>query len=99
MFARIASFEGGNSAELQRMSQEAMESGQLTLPAGSTGGMALVDEPGGKRLFITWFDSRESIEAAAAQFESMGDEIPEEIRGKRTSVDVYEVVWNSWDDK
>jgi hypothetical protein len=95
VFARIASFEGGNSAELERMSREAMASGQLTLPAGATGGMALVDEPSGKRLFVTWFDSRESIEAAAAQFESMGDEIPEDIRGRRTSVDIYEVVWDS----
>jgi hypothetical protein len=24
----------------------------------------------------------------------MGDDIPEDIRGRRTSVDVYEVVWN-----
>jgi hypothetical protein len=98
VFARIASFEGGNTAELERISREAMDSGQMTMPAGSTGAMALVDEAGGKRLFITWFDSRESIEAAAQQFEQMGDEIPEEIRGRRTSVDIYEVAWDSASD-
>ena len=47
----------------------------------------------GRRLFVTMFDSREAVEAAQQRFESMGDEIPEEIRGRRTSVDVYEVVW------
>jgi hypothetical protein len=36
----------------------------------------------------------EEIDAATARFEAMGDEIPEEIRGRRTSVEVYEVVFD-----
>jgi hypothetical protein len=41
------------------------------------------------------FDSREAIDAAEARFEQMGDEIPEEIRGRRVSVEVYQVVFDS----
>ena len=49
-------------------------------------------DAGRKRLFISFFDSREAVAAAEARFESMGDEIPEDIRGQRTSVHSYEVV-------
>ena len=55
--------------------------------------MVLQDHASGRRLFVTFFDSREAVDAAQQRFEAMGDEIPEEIRGRRTSVDVYEVVW------
>jgi hypothetical protein len=49
---------------------------------------------GDRRLFITFFDSREELEAAAERFEQMGDEIPEEVRGRRVGVDVYEVLFD-----
>ena len=49
---------------------------------------------GDRRLFITFFDSREQIDAAEQAFEQMGDEISEEVRGRRLSVDVYEVVFD-----
>ena len=45
-------------------------------------------------MFITFFDSQEAVEAAEASFESMGDEIPEEVRGNRVSVAVYEVLFD-----
>ena len=45
-------------------------------------------------MFITFFDTREAIAAAEARFEAMGDEIPEEIRGKRVAVGVYEVAFS-----
>jgi hypothetical protein len=44
---------------------------------------------------MSFFDSREAVEAAAARFEAMGDEVPEEVRGRRTAVDVYEVVFDA----
>jgi hypothetical protein len=94
MHARIASFEGGNTEELRRLNEERMSSGTMDMPDGITGAMALVDSDSNRRLFITFFDTPEQIEAAEEQFKKMGDEIPEEIRGRRTSVDVYEVVWN-----
>lgn len=94
MHARIATFEGGNTEELRRMSEDRMSSGEMDMPAGVTGSMVLADSSGSRRMFITFFDSREQIEAAEEHFDKMGDEIPEDIRGRRTSVDVYEVVWN-----
>ena len=94
MFARIASFEGGDTQRLRELNQERMQSGSMGLPEGIRRAMVLDDEEGGRRLFVTFFDTREAVEAAEAQFSSMGDEIPEEIRGRRTAVDVYEVVFD-----
>jgi hypothetical protein len=69
-----------------------MESGQMSPPEGMKRVMLLSDRSG-NRLFITFFDTREEVEAAEARFEAMGDEVPEDVRGRRKSVDVYEVVW------
>jgi hypothetical protein len=49
---------------------------------------------GDRRLFISFFESREDLDAAESRFEQMGDEIPEDIRGRRVAVDVYEVVFD-----
>ncbi len=78
MFARVASFEGGDTERLRELNEERL----------------LNDEQGGRRLFIAFFDSREALDAAQSQFESMGDEIPEEVRGRRTAVDAYEVLYD-----
>jgi hypothetical protein len=74
------------------MNEERRASGSSGMPEGVRRVMVLDDEQGGKRLFVTFFDSREALDAAQSTFESMGDEIPEEVRGRRTGVDVYEVV-------
>jgi len=92
MFARIASFEGGDSERLRELNEERMQSGTMNAPAGIRRVLLLADESGDKRLFIAFFDSREAIAAAEERFETMGDEIPEDVRGRRTSVDVYEVL-------
>jgi hypothetical protein len=94
MYARIASFEGGDNERLRQLNEERMASGDMNLPDGLQRAMVLNDDASGKRLFVTFFDSREAIEAAEQRFESMGDEIPEEVRGRRVGVDVYEVVWD-----
>ena len=65
----------------------------MELPEGLKSAMVLQDPASGRRLFVTFFDTQEQIAAAEQRFESMGDEIPEDIRGRRTSVDTYEVVW------
>ncbi len=95
MFARVATFEGGDSRRLLELNEERRAAGTLDLPEGLRRALVLDDEQGGRRLFITFFDSREALRAAEAQFEAMGDEIPEEIRGRRTSLDVYQVVFDS----
>jgi hypothetical protein len=94
MWARVASFEGGNQEELRRMNEERMSSGQMNPPEGITRVLLLADAEGNRRLFISFFDSREAIEAAEERFESMGDEVPEDVRGHRTGVDYYEVAFD-----
>jgi len=91
MYARIATFEGGDAERLQRMTEEQRESGEMNAPSGMKRAMVL---QGDRRLFITFFASRAPVEAAEQEFDKMGDEIPEEVRGRRVSVDVYEVVYD-----
>jgi hypothetical protein len=92
MYARVASFEGGDIEALRKMSEERQASGSTGLPEGTRRFAVFSDEEGGRRLFITLFDTREAAEAAEAQFQSLGDEIPEDVRGKRTGVVLYEIV-------
>jgi hypothetical protein len=94
VYARVASFEGGDNDRLQQMNQERMQSGEMQTPEGMKRAMVLADREANKRLFVAFFDSREQVDAATARFEEMGDEIPEDVRGRRTSVDVYEVVFD-----
>ena len=88
MWARVASFEG---VDVERMRQEANRP-PGAMPEGLRGAFGLVDAETGRQLFVTLFDTREAIEAAEPMFEQMGDEIGEEIRGKRVSKDYYEVM-------
>ena len=94
MYARVASFEGGDNERLQQMNQERMQSGEMQAPEGMKRAMVLADKDGNRRLFVAFFDSKEQVDAAQQRFEQMGDEIPEDVRGRRTSVDVYEVVFD-----
>jgi hypothetical protein len=93
MFARVASFEGGDLEQIRRRAEEAQTSGTMNMPEGITRTLVLADREANRRQFITFFETREALDAAQQQFEAMGDEIPEEIRGRRVSVDVYEVVF------
>ena len=92
MHARMAAFENrdmSRSDELVQLVRDRQVSG--TEIPGALGMYMLVDRPTGAMLGISIFESEDAIRAAEPQFERMGDEIPEEIRGKRVSVDVYEV--------
>ncbi len=91
MYARIASFDGGDTEQLQRLAQEREAAGSADMPEGIRYAFALAERDGDRRLFVTLFDSREAITAAEQRFEEMGDEIPENVRGRRTSVEIYEV--------
>jgi hypothetical protein len=87
MWARVASFEG---TDVERMRAEANRPPDR-MPDGLRGAFGLADAEGGRQLFITLFDTRE-VEAAEPMFEHMGDEISEDVRGRRVSKDYYEVV-------
>jgi len=94
MWARIASFEGGDTEKLQKLNEERMQSGEMNPPEGIKRVLLLADKDKNRRMFVAMFDSREAIEAAESRFESMGEEVPEDIRGRRTGVDYYEVVFD-----
>ena len=92
MWVRVATFEGGDTAKLDALMDERMSSGEMTPPEGMSSVLILDDKAAKKRKFFAFFDSRDTLEAAEAGFDQQGDSIPEEIRGKRTSVHYYDVV-------
>lgn len=92
MWVRVATFEGGDTEKLDRLMDERMSSGEMTPPDGMSSVLILDDKDAKKRKFLAFFESRDAVEAAEAGFDQQGDTIPEEIRGKRTSVHYYDVV-------
>jgi hypothetical protein len=92
MWVRVATFEGGDTKKLDELMDERMSSGEMTPPAGMRGVLILDDKDAKRRKFLAFFDSRDALEAAEAGFDQQGDTIPEELRGKRTSVHYYEAV-------
>jgi hypothetical protein len=92
MWVRVATFEGGDTEKLDKLIGEQMSSGQMTPPDGMSSVLILDDKDARKRKFLAFFDSRDKVEAAEAGFDQQGETIPEEIRGKRTSVHYYDVV-------
>jgi hypothetical protein len=91
MWVRVATHEGGDTAKLKKLNEERMSSGEMTPPEGMNSVLLLADKEANKRKFFAFFDSREALEAAEKGFDEMGDDIPEDIRGRRTSVHYYEV--------
>lgn len=91
MWVRVATFEGGDTEKLDKLMDERMESGEMPPPEGMSSVLILDDKEAKKRKFLSFFESRDALEAAEAGFDQQGDTIPEEIRGKRTSVHYYEV--------
>ena len=91
MYARVATFEGGDVDELRRLNEQPRADGTAGIPEGVTRAMVLQGE---RPLFVTFFSSREAMEAAEARFDAMGNEIPESVRGTRVGVDTYEVVFD-----
>ena len=92
MWVRVATFEGGDTQQLDKLTSERMSSGEMVPPDGMSSVLVLDDKDAGKHKFLAFFDSRDALEAAEAGFDRQGDTIPEEIRGRRTSVHYYDVV-------
>jgi hypothetical protein len=92
MWVRVATFEGGDTEKLDQLMDERMSSGEMPPPEGMQTVLILDDKDAKKRKFLAFFDGRDALEAAEAGFDRQGDTIPEEIRGKRTSVHYYDVV-------
>jgi len=92
MWVRVATFEGGDTAKLDALMDERMSSGEMPPPAGMSSVLILDDKAAKKRKFLAFFESHDALEAAEAGFDQMGDTIPDDIRGKRTTVHYYDVV-------
>ena len=92
MWVRVATFEGGDTEKLDELMDERMSSGEMPPPDGMSSVLILDDKDAKKRKFLAFFESRGALEAAEAGFDRQGDTIPEEIRGRRTSVHYYDVV-------
>lgn len=94
MIARIATFEGGDAEEMRRLNNEMLfERAATALPPGILRVMVLMKDES-KWSVISFFDSEEAAAAAEERFEELGDEIPESVRGKRISVESFEVVFD-----
>jgi heme-degrading monooxygenase HmoA len=97
MWVRVATFEGVDPEKANAILKERMASGEMTPAAGMDSVLILDDKDAKKRKFFAFFDSKDAITAAEAGFEQQGETIPEQIRGKRTSVHYYEVVIHDGD--
>jgi hypothetical protein len=100
MFARIATFEGVDTAEAAATMQEAGKRVEPILREmeGLQRATDLADSSSGKVLSIALFDSEENMLAAEKAFD---EEMPrvladlmEQWTGRRTSVERYEVVFD-----
>lgn len=90
MYARVASFEGRDSSLTDQLIQRVRDQGPSSVP-DAKGFLGLFDRDRGTSLGITFFDSEEAITGAEQAFEDMAKNFSPEMRGRRTSVDTYEV--------
>jgi len=94
VIARIATFEGGDADEMRRLNNELLvERGASALPAGVQRVMVFMNDNSRWKV-ISFFDSAEAAAAAEERYEQMGDEIPESVRGKRVSLETFEVAFD-----
>src|SRR5437016_2252595 len=90
MYARVASFEGRDSSLTDQLIQRVRDQGPSAVP-DAKGFLGLFDRERGTSVGVTFFDSEEAIRNSAQAFEDMAKDFPPEMRGTRSSVDVYEI--------
>jgi hypothetical protein len=92
MHARVAAFENRDRSRVDELVQIIRDRATGELPAPDALAMLmLVDRSAGTALGVSLFENEEAIRQAEPTFDRLGDEIPEELRGKRVSVDIFEV--------
>jgi len=88
MFARVATFEGGDAGQIDDTVEQMKAGGRPEgVPAAEF--LLLVDRDGGKTLGITLFETAADLEAGSAALEAMSP--PTGALGRRTSVETFEV--------
>jgi heme-degrading monooxygenase HmoA len=90
MYARVASFEGRDPSLTDELIERVRELGPGAV-ADARGFLGLFDREGGTALAITFFDSEEAIRGSEPAFEEMAQHFPAAMRGRRSSVETYEV--------
>jgi len=96
MYARVARFEGRDASLTDELIQRVRDQGPSSVP-DAKGFLGLFDRERGTALSITFFDSEEAIRNSQQAFEEMAEHFPSEMRGRRKSVDIYEVVISNGD--
>ena len=91
MYARVASFEGRDASLTDELVKRVRDQGPGSVP-DAKGFLGLFDRDRGTALGITFFDSEEAIRNSQRAFEDMAQNFPAEMRGRRASVDVSEVM-------
>jgi heme-degrading monooxygenase HmoA len=91
MYARVASFEGRDSSLTDELINRVRDQGPRSVP-DAKGFLGLFDRERGTALGITFFDSAEAIRNSEQAFEDMAQNFPTEMRGRRASVDIHEVM-------
>jgi len=91
LFARVATFEGGDIEQVRTVNNDLLVNDPGRMPEGVRRVMVL---EGDQRLVITFFDSRDALEASEQKFEQLGDEIDESVRGKRVALATYELLFD-----
>jgi heme-degrading monooxygenase HmoA len=90
MYARVARFEGRDPSLADELIRRVREQGPGSVP-DAKGFLGLFDREGGTAVGVTFFESEEAIRNSEQAFEDMARNFPEEMRGRRTSVESYEV--------
>jgi heme-degrading monooxygenase HmoA len=90
MYARVASFEGRDPSLTDELVERVRERSPSAVP-DARGSLGLFDRERGTALGITFFDSEEAIRDSEQAFEDMAEHFPAEMRGRRASVETYEV--------
>jgi hypothetical protein len=93
MYARVASFEGRDTTVADELIAKVTDRARRedAIP-GAHGFLMLVDREEGTALGITMFATEQELRDAEPAFEEMAGTIPAAMRGRRVSVEVYEVL-------
>jgi hypothetical protein len=92
MFARVATFEDRDMTLADELTAKVRDKARQDAIPGAHGFLMLVDREEGTALGITMFATEKELRNAEPAFEDLASTIPEEMRGRRVSVDVYEVL-------
>jgi heme-degrading monooxygenase HmoA len=93
MYARVAAFEDRDMSLADELIAKVRDDvGRKDSIPGAHGFLMLVDREHGTALGITLFATEQELRAAEPAFEEMASKIPVEMRGRRVSVEVYEVL-------